>query len=254
MTEWRKGGGTDLISKCCSLWECWCCPPLKFTPSSPFSSSLSSTCCPWRPTSPRWVDPYTQTAKDTVLGSMVSVGSKKDCFPLFSTPLTTKRKASRTCLRGLGIGFQQRVWRWVKNPLRSVVSLETCIRARTGNCSYKTLIFYFFLMQKCQNTWEFVANVYLFCLFCWSLWNSFKLWKAAGLPVNRDYRSVSSTFQWKLFWRCVEEDNVALTHKHVMLVRCARLTNRWNDSCLLVVFWLTDWTQLTDKWWSFVFL
>lgn len=144
MTEWRKGGGTDLISKCCSLWECWCCPPLKFTPSSPFSSSLSSTCCPWRPTSPRWVDPYTQAAKDTVLGSMVSVGSKNDCFPLFSTPLTTKRKASRTCLRGLGIGFQQRVWRWVKNPLRSVVSLETCIRARTGNCSYKTLIFFFF--------------------------------------------------------------------------------------------------------------
>lgn len=53
----------------------------------------------------------------TVLGYIVSVVSKNDCFPSFSTHLTTKQKASRTCLQGLAIGFQQRVWRWVKKHL-----------------------------------------------------------------------------------------------------------------------------------------
>lgn len=47
----------------------------------------------------------------------------------------------------------------------------------------------------------------------------------------------------------VEEDNVAFAHKHMVLV-WFRLTNRWNDSCLvyeLLIFCLTDSTQLPDK-------
>lgn len=46
---------------------------------------------------------------DTVLGFIVSVVSKNHCFLFSSTRLTTKPKALRTCLRGLDIGFQQRV-------------------------------------------------------------------------------------------------------------------------------------------------
>lgn len=46
---------------------------------------------------------------------LVSLISKSDLFLIFfSTHLTTKQKALRTCLQGLGIGFQLRVWRWVK--------------------------------------------------------------------------------------------------------------------------------------------
>lgn len=46
---------------------------------------------------------------------LVSLISKSDLFLIFfSTHLTTKQKALRTCLQGLAIGFQLRVWRWVK--------------------------------------------------------------------------------------------------------------------------------------------
>lgn len=55
---WVSGiaaGGCNVMPRCCCPWECWCCRPRRFTPSSPCSSSPSSTCCLWRPTSPLWV-------------------------------------------------------------------------------------------------------------------------------------------------------------------------------------------------------
>lgn len=97
----------------------------------------------------------------TVLGYIASVVSKNDIFPSFSTPLRTKQKALRTYLRGLGTGFQQRVWRWVKKRFRSVVFLEMHTSATIANCSYKSWIGKK-KMQKSQKTWEFVGNLIYF--------------------------------------------------------------------------------------------
>lgn len=47
-------GGCKVTPGCCCPLECWCCRPHRFTPSSLFSSSPSSTCCPWGPTSLPW--------------------------------------------------------------------------------------------------------------------------------------------------------------------------------------------------------
>lgn len=136
----------------------------------------------------------------TVLGYIVSVVSKNVCFPSFSIHLTTKPKASRTCLRGLVIVFQQRVWRWVKKHLRRVVSLETHISASIGNCSYKALI-----KKKMSKHMGICCKCDLFCL---SRWNSAEFWKQQFFlttwpPANQ-----------KWVWQ--QHNSVSFSEKHLL--------------------------------------